>query len=338
MQNNKNLDSNENSNEIESSAVSKKNDTKSHKSDKITESKALLCNEIEDSSSQRQPCSNLDRFLSCMKVKLKKICGCSDKTVSILRLQGVIGKVGFSSGLTLESLNTAIEAAFKPSNLLAVCVIVNSPGGSPVQSELIAKRITSLSEQKKVPVYSFIEDMAASGGYWLACAGKEIYASQSSIIGSIGVVSRAFGLQELIKKFGIERRVYTQGTNKSILDPFMPEKKEDIVILNNAQKQIYRHFTNYVKTQRDGKLTQSDDVLFNGAFWAGSQALEFGLIDGINDVYSFIKDRFGDKVKIKYCKLQQSWIKKKLSINSEDITNNLLHKLEEKIISDKFSY
>ena len=328
MQKDKNLDSND----INSNEVLAKKKTKSH----ITKSQSFSSNKVEENDSQRQPSSSFDKFLFCIKAKIKKICGYSDKTVSVLRLQGLIGKVGFSSGLTLESLNTPIESAFKPSNLLAVCIIINSPGGSPVQSELIAKRIISLSRQKKIPVYSFIEDIAASGGYWLACAGQEIYASKSSVIGSIGVLSKGFGLQELIKKLGIERRIYTQGVNKCVLDAFTPEKKEDIEILYNAQKPIYKHFVNYVKTQRNNKLRKSDDFLFNGAFWAGDDALEFGLIDGINDLYSFIKDRFGEKVKIKHCKLQQSWIKKKLSVNSENTINNLLYKLEERIISDKF--
>ena len=172
----------------------------------------------------------LDQILSFLPM-----CRKPKPTIAILNLTGVIGRMSaMKSGLSLDSLNQLIEKAFKIKNLTAVCLTINSPGGSPVQSELIAKRIRTLATEKKIPIYSFVEDYAASGGYWLACAGDQIYASASSIIGSIGVISAGFGFTDAIRKLGVERRVYSEGRNKSILDPFMPVQKEDIDIIKNS--------------------------------------------------------------------------------------------------------
>ena len=216
--------------------------------------------------------------------------GASKPVVAVLRLSGVIDKVSsIKSGLTIESLHELIDKAFGIKNLEALCLSINSPGGSPVQSELISNRIRLLAQENKIPVYSFIEDVAASGGYWLACIGDQIYASRSSIIGSIGVVSASFGFPAAINKLGIERRVYTEGKNKSILDPFQPVQERDVKIIKQLQKQIHGHFIDYVKERRIGKLTQEDDILFNGEFWSGKTAADFSLIDGIDDMYSFIK-------------------------------------------------
>ncbi|MDX1917086.1 MAG: S49 family peptidase, partial [Rickettsiaceae bacterium] len=225
-----------------------------------------------------------------------------NKKIAILRLSGVIGsstKPG-SKGLSLEGINPQIEKMFKLSNLECVCIIINSPGGSPVQSEMIALRIINLAKEKKIPVYSFVEDVAASGGYWLACAGNEIYASKNSIIGSIGVISASFGMVKAIEKLGIERRVHTAGKNKSVLDPFLEEKESDVELIKKIQAQIHDNFIDYVKTRRGGKLTQDEDILFTGEFWTGTIAHEYGLIDGIEDIYGFIKKRYGTKVKIEY--------------------------------------
>lgn len=258
----------------------------------------------------------------------------SNPVVSVLRLSGVIGKRGMKGGLTLEAMNKNIEKAFKPSKLKAVCLVINSPGGSPVQSEFIADRIIALSKEKKVPVYSFVEDVGASGGYWLACAGEEIYVSKSSIVGSIGVISAGFGFQDAISKLGIERRIYSQGNNKSVLDPFSKEKKEDVKIISKIQKDIHEHFINYVKSRRKSRLTQSDDILFNGEFWSGQTATEFGLVDGINDLYSFIKERFGDKVKIEYITEKQSWVKQKFGIGYDEkaIADAIVDKIKDEIL------
>jgi signal peptide peptidase SppA len=263
------------------------------------------------------------------------------KNIAVLRLSGVIGTVGPGrSGLSIESINKHLEKAFSLPRLEAVCLNINSPGGSPVQSELIATRIIELSEKNNVPVYAFVEDMAASGGYFLASAAHKIYVSKSSIIGSIGVISRSFGLQELIKKIGIERRVYTQGKNKSILDPFVPEKEQDIKIINNLQNNIYNHFVDFVKTRRAGRLTQTDDILFNGDIWTGETAFAYGLVDGINNIYSFIKDNYDDTVNIKYITEKESWIRRKfgLSTQSTDIVDSLFDKLIEKIEHAKYMF
>ncbi|MDX1924177.1 MAG: S49 family peptidase [Rickettsiaceae bacterium] len=254
----------------------------------------------------------------------------SKKRVAILRLNGIIGKASGlgSKGMSLESMNSQIEKAFKYSRLEAVMLIINSPGGSPVQSELIASRIISLSKEKKVPVYSFVEDVAASGGYWLACAGDNIYASKSSIIGSVGVISAGFGLNEAIAKLGIERRIYTSGKNKSVLDPFSPTKQSDIKLIQKIQTSVHKHFIDYVKSRRNGRLTQDDDVLFNGEFWTGEVANDFGLIDGIDDVYNFIRRNFGPKTKIEYVVIKESWFKKQLGIFARFITRNFVSEVK----------
>ncbi|CAF4561787.1 unnamed protein product, partial [Rotaria sp. Silwood2] len=237
----------------------------------------------------------------------------SSQIVAVLHLNGIIGKVNaVKLGLNIETLNELIERAFDTRNLVAICLTINSPGGSPVQSDLIAKRIRGLAVEKEIPVYSFVEDVAASGGYWLACIGDKIYASKSSIIGSIGVISAGFGFPTAINKLGIERRVYTEGKNKAILDPFQPVQEKDVKIIKNLQKQIHEHFIDYVKERRIGKLTQEDNILFNGEFWCGQTAVDFGLIDGLEDMYSFIKQKYEDAT-IKHITAKQSWIKKSLS-------------------------
>lgn len=279
--------------------------------------------------------------ISKLEQLFASIFGDSKEVVAVLRLNGVIGKVStVQSGLTLESLNELLEKAFKIKKLKALCLIINSPGGSPVQSELIAKRIRTLAKEHKIKIYSFIEDMAVSGGYWLACAGDQIYALHSSIIGSIGVVSSGFGFHEAINKLGIERRVYTEGKNKAVLDPFKPINKEDVKIIKDLQKQVYEHFVDYVKTRRVGKLTQQDDILFNGEFWAGRTALDYGLIDDLGDMYSTMKANFGDNIKFQYLCAKQPWIKKKLGMASKILTDNfadsLINAVENKIINDKF--
>ncbi len=261
-------------------------------------------------------------------------------TVAVLRLSGVIGKVGARSGLNLESLNESIEKVFKLPKLIALCLVINSPGGSPVQSELIASRIRSLADENEIPVYSFVEDVAASGGYWLACVGDEIYVSKGSIVGSIGVVSSGFGFQEAIKKLGVERRVYTEGKNKSVLDPFEDAKASDIKIIKAIQKEIHEHFIHYIKARRKSRLTQDDDILFNGEFWGGKSAVDFGLVDGIDDMYNFIKRKFGDKVKIEYVSAKQSWFKKKLGIQmqADDLIEAAVGKFKEEVVTQRFDF
>lgn len=201
--------------------------------------------------------------------------------------------------LTLKSVNPLLERAFSRKGLAAVAISVNSPGGSPVQSALIHARIRELAAKTETPVIVFCEDVAASGGYWLACAGDEIFADDSSVIGSIGVISAGFGFVEAIRKLGIERRVHTAGESKSMLDPFRPEKPEDIEHLLGLQTDVHAAFKNLVKTRRAGRLKGEDGELFSGAFWSGRQALARGLIDGIGHMNSILRQRFGEKLIIR---------------------------------------
>ena len=220
--------------------------------------------------------------------------------VAVLPLNGVIGRMGgMRRGLNLADLSSRIERMFRTRRLSAVALSVNSPGGAPVQSALIAGRIRALAEEKNVPVYTFIEDVGASGGYWLACAGDEIYAQPSSIVGSIGVVSGGFGFAEMIDKLGIERRLHTAGEKKAMLDPFGPEKPADVKHLKALQKEIHEDFIAMVRARRADRLTASDKILFSGAFWTGTKAVELGLIDGLGDIRTIMRASFGDKVRFK---------------------------------------
>jgi len=199
-------------------------------------------------------------------------------------------------GLSLATAAGAIERAFSLSRLPSVAVIVNSPGGSPVQSSLIFKRLRQLAQEKKKKIYVFCEDVAASGGYYLAVAGDEIYADTSSIVGSIGVISAGFGFEKAIEKLGIQRRVYTSGTDKGQLDPFLPEKAEDVARLKELQSDVHDAFISVVKERRAGKLAAADSEVFSGAFWSARKALEMGLIDGIADMRAKMRELHGDKV------------------------------------------
>ncbi len=222
------------------------------------------------------------------------------QNVSSIYLSGVIApNMGRRKGLNLYELDKVFEQAFSVRNLKAVAIQINSPGGSPVQSEMISKRIRDLSEKNNIPVLAFVEDVAASGGYWLACAADEIFASKASIIGSIGVVSSGFGFDKAIQKIGIERRLYTSGENKAILDPFLPENKEDIKRLKDIQKELHNQFISFVKSRRGSKIANENKDLFTGAFWSGEKSLEIGLIDGFGEMKHILKERFGENIKIK---------------------------------------
>lgn len=220
--------------------------------------------------------------------------------VNVLRLEGVIGTPGrFQKGISIEGMEEAIEEAFEGKRLKAVALVVNSPGGSPAQSALVHDRIRALADEKNIPVFAFVEDAAASSGYWIACAAEEIYAQPSSIIGSIGVVSSGFGFVEAIAKLGIERRVHTTGKNKAILDPFQPEKEEDIARLKAIHADLHRIFIEHVEARRGVRLNDIDGDLFTGAFWVGEEARRRGLIDGIGDVRRVMRERFGENVKLR---------------------------------------
>lgn len=222
--------------------------------------------------------------------------------VPVLRLSGVIAASGSplsGNTLSIASLAGPIERAFSASKLPSVAVIINSPGGSPVQSHLIFKRIRALAAEKNKRVYVFCEDLAASGGYLIAMAGDEIYADPSSIVGSIGVVSAGFGFDKALDKLGVDRRVYTAGLSKSTLDPFLPEKAEDVERIKALQRDVHDVFIGIVKERRGALLKGPDSELFSGAFWSGPRALDFGLIDGVSDVRTKMRELHGDKVKLR---------------------------------------
>ena len=268
---------------------------------------------------------------------IKKICGCkNDPVIACVSLNGVIGKDSkLSSGINFDNVSPILKRAFNTKKVKAVSITINSPGGSPVQSELIYNYIRELSVEKKIPVYTFAQDVAASGGYWLLLSGDEVYAHNSSIIGSIGVIFSGFGFVDLIKKIGVERRIYTEGKNKAILDPFLPEENENIEILKDAQRDIYEGFKYLVKSRRVGKLKESEEKLFTGAFWSGKKSAELGLVDGICDMRSKMKEKFGDKVEIKKITIKKGLLKSFFSEKSP-LVDSLFSKLEERISFNKF--
>ncbi|OQW61358.1 MAG: peptidase S49 [Proteobacteria bacterium SG_bin9] len=218
--------------------------------------------------------------------------------VPVVRLSGVIGAVTpLRPGMTLAGVARLLERAFSIRNAKAVALVINSPGGSPVQSRQIYLRIRQLADEKNLRVLVFVEDVAASGGYMLACAGDEIFCDPSSILGSIGVVGGTFGFQDLIKKIGVERRLYTAGERKATLDPFLPENPDDVARLKDIQREIHRVFIDLVKESRGSRLKGADDYLFTGEYWAGGRSIELGLADAIGDLRSTLRARFGDKVR-----------------------------------------
>lgn len=217
--------------------------------------------------------------------------------VAVVRLQGMIAASGSPGRLNDAALAAVLEAAFRRGKPKAVALVINSPGGSPVQSALIAARIRRLSEEHKVPVLAFVEDVAASGGYWLATAADEIFCDANSILGSIGVISAGFGLHEMIGRIGVERRVYTAGVSKSQLDPFRPENPEDVARLKGLLEQMHGNFIAQVKDRRGAKLGERE--LFTGEFWLGAQAVDLGLADSIGHLVPVMKARFGDKVRFR---------------------------------------
>jgi signal peptide peptidase SppA len=218
--------------------------------------------------------------------------------VPVVRLSGTIGAVTpLRPGLSLAGVAKLLDRAFAVRNAKAVALAINSPGGSPVQSRLIYLRIRALAAEKKIPVYAFVEDVAASGGYMIACAADEIYCDPSSIVGSIGVVGGTFGFTELIKKIGVERRLYTAGEHKAQLDPFLPEDPGDVARIKALQREIHALFIALVKESRGARLKGPEDVLFSGEYWAGGTSVSLGLSDAIGDLRAVLRTRFGDKVR-----------------------------------------
>lgn len=219
--------------------------------------------------------------------------------VPVIRLTGTIGfSTPLRPGITLAGVARLLERAFSVRRAKAVVLLINSPGGSPVQSHLVYKRVRQLADEKKLPVIVFIEDVGASGGYMIACAGDEIYCDPFSIVGSIGVVGATFGLDKAIEKLGIERRVYTSGDRKATLDPFLPENPEDVARIKAIQNDIHEGFIALVRERRAGKLKGPESALFSGEYWAGEEAVRLGLVDGLGEVRSLLRERFGEKVSL----------------------------------------
>lgn len=218
--------------------------------------------------------------------------------VPVVRLSGVIAASSLlgARGLSIETVAPLLAKAFKTRGAKAVALSINSPGGSPVQSALIAQRIRLLAAENNLPVIAFVEDVAASGGYWLACAGDEIVADPASIVGSIGVISSGFGFHELIARYGVERRVHTSGESKSMLDPFRPEKSEDVDRLKRLQNEIHDGFKGWVRERRSARLKGDDALLFSGEFWTGKRGLEMGLVDSLGELRATLQERYGAKV------------------------------------------
>src|SRR5580658_923836 len=247
----------------------------------------------EPSTEVRPSPAGIEKWISWIPARLRR----RRSVVPVVRLSGVIGAVTpLRPGMSLAGVARTLERAFAIKNAKAVALVINSPGGSPVQSRQIYLRIRQLAAEKKLPVLVFVEDVAASGGYMLACAGDEIFCDPSSILGSIGVVGGSFGFQELIRKIGVERRLYTAGAHKAMLDPFLPENPDDVARVKALQREIHAIFIELVKQSRGAKLKGGDDVLFTGEYWAGEMSISLGLADAIGDLRSTLRARYGDKV------------------------------------------
>jgi signal peptide peptidase SppA len=264
--------------------------------------------------------------------------------VAVLRLNGVIGMRG-QRGLSLANRASSIERAFKLRDLAAVALQVNSPGGSPVQSALIYRRIRQLAAEKNVPVIAFAEDVAASGGYWLALAGDEIYAEEASVLGSIGVVSAGFGFSELLRRIGVNRRLYTAGERKALLDPFLAEDPAGVARLTAIQQDIHGSFKDLVRQRRGAKLKSEEATLFNGDIFTGRTALAHGLIDGIGELRGILRARFGDKVRFRLIEPEKRRFQLALPFSSRgrdftaspgDIAADLIATVEERLIWGRF--
>lgn len=260
--------------------------------------------------------------------------------VAVVRLDGVINRPGgFHRGLSLAALAGTLERAFALPDLAAVALAINSPGGSPVQSALIGQRIRALAAEREVPVYAFAEDVAASGGYWLACAGDKIFADPASIVGSIGVVSAGFGFPDLLRRLGVERRLHTAGDRKARHDPFRRETPEDVEKLLALQEDMHETFIAWVKERRGDRLKGAPEDLFSGDFWTGRQALDLGLVDGLGDLRGVLRKEFGDKVRLLRVGERRSWLRFRLGPQGAARAgwlDDLAAALEERVLWSRF--
>lgn len=264
--------------------------------------------------------------------------------VPVVRLSGVIGMgTPLRPGLMLSAVARTLDRAFAVRHARAVALIINSPGGSPSQSHLIMRRIRQLAAEKKLPVLAFIEDVGASGGYMLACAADEIICDQYSIVGSIGVVGGSFGFPKLMEKLGVERRLYTSGDNKVMLDPFQPEKPEDVKRIKAIQKEIHGHFIALVKERRGIKLKGTDKTLFSGEFWNAQTAVDLGLADSIGDIRQVLRLRYGDKVRTPLIEGARSFLGRTLpgvdltgALNRAGLAEDLVSALETRALWSQY--
>jgi serine protease SohB len=259
--------------------------------------------------------------------------------VPVIRLSGVIGGMPGPSlrggGLSLAGLNPALERAFRTRGAKAVALAINSPGGSPVQSALIAARIRALAGERKLPVLAFIEDVGASGGYWLALAGDEIFADASSLVGSIGVIHASFGLHEVIARFGIERRIHTAGSKKGLLDPFEPEDPDDVQRLDTILHEVHADFKAMVRERRGARLTAADAEVFEGQVWTGRAAQGLGLIDGLGTLHGILQARFGEKVRLPQISTSRPWWQRRLGLGRlepDALVDGVLDRLAERAL------
>ena len=260
------------------------------------------------------------------------------KIIPHIRLSGVIGSAGrFKQGIDFSGQQEIIKKAFSFKKSENIAISINSPGGSPVQSHLIHDYIRQLAKKNEKKVIVFAEDVAASGGYLIACAGDEIYANSSSIVGSIGVISASFGFQDAIKKIGVQRRVYTAGKNKSTLDPFKEEKEEDIERIKRLQLELHSDFIEVVKKSRGSKLKDPEkNNTFTGEFWSGTASMKLGLIDGIGNAEQILREKFGEDIDIKKLEKPKSFIAKKLSSSIDNQIDNIASVIEERALWQKF--
>ena len=261
-------------------------------------------------------------------------------TVAVIRFEGVIGLRG-GRGVSLRRFAGAIERAFKLRNLKAVALAINSPGGSPAQSALLYRRIRQLAAERAVPVIAFTEDVAASGGYWLALAADEIYAEDTSLVGSIGVITAGFGLVETIRRLGIERRLFTAGENKSLLDPFLPERERDVERLKALQHDLHDSFKDLVRERRGAKLKGDEALLFSGEVFTGRRALGLGLVDGIGEVRGVVRGLFGEGVRLRPVEPERrrfglGRFAFPLGAEQGDVIGDVLARLEERLTWARF--
>jgi serine protease SohB len=258
-----------------------------------------------------------DRLLAPVRFLMPRRFRSDIPVVPVVRLSGVIGgSTPLRPGMTLASVAKPLERAFAVPHARAVALLINSPGGSPTQSHLIFQRIRQLAEEKKVAVLAFIEDAGASGGYMLACAADEIICDDFSVVGSIGVVGGTFGFPELMKKLGIERRIYTAGDRKVMLDPFLEEKPEDVKRIKALQTDMHEHFIALVKKRRGARLKGAEKTMFSGEFWTASKAIELGLADGRGELRAILRERYGDKVRMPLIANERSFLARRLSLAS----------------------